>query len=99
MSLAEKIAEIESTIDAILAEESGWPSGYWDPALKTLEARCAVLMMTDAELYEMSGRHMTTSRIGTTAKELMAEVARRSRLTAHERIAEAAARRRLQEAP
>jgi hypothetical protein len=49
-------------------------------------------MMTDA------GRYMTTHRIGTTAREPMAEGARRSRLTAHERIAEAAMRRHLQDA-
>lgn len=97
MSLAARIAEIEATIVAILADESGWPSGYWDPTIKMLEARSAVLMMTDAELHELSGRFMANDRIGTTAKELMAEVARRSRLTAHERMAEAAARQRLQE--
>jgi hypothetical protein len=68
MSLVEKVGEIEGTIDAILAEESGWPSGYWDPAIKTLEARIAVLMMTDEELNEMSGRYMTTDRIGTRAR-------------------------------
>ncbi|MCB1353004.1 MAG: hypothetical protein KDK03_09725 [Rhodobacteraceae bacterium] len=93
MSLAAKIAEIE----AILENESGWPSGYWDPTIKMVEASSAVLMMPDAELHELSGRYMATDRIGTTAKELMAEAARRRRLTAHERMAEAAARRRLRE--
>lgn len=97
MSLAAKVAEIEATIEAILADESGWPSGYWDPKIKMLEARSAVLMMPDSELRELSGRCTDTDRIGTTAKELMAEAARRSRLTAHERMAEAAARRRLRE--
>jgi hypothetical protein len=63
-----------------------------------LATRSAVLMMTDAERHELSGRYMTTHRIGTTAKEPMAEGARRSRLTAHERIAEAAVRRHLQDA-
>jgi hypothetical protein len=38
-------------------------------------------MMTDAELHQMSGHYMTTDGIGTAAKELMAEVARRGRLT------------------
>jgi hypothetical protein len=97
MSLEEKVAEIEGTIDGILAGESGWPSGYWEPTIKTLEARIAVLMMSDEELNEMSRDYMTTDRIGTTAKELMAEGARRSWLTAHELIAEAAARGLLQE--
>jgi hypothetical protein len=55
-------------------------------------------MMTDAELHQMSGHYMTTDGIETAARELMAEVGRRSRLTAHERMAEAVARRRLQEA-
>lgn len=54
-------------------------------------------MIPDFELQELSGRYVTTSRIGTTAKELMAEVARRIRRAAHERMAEAAARPRLQE--
>jgi hypothetical protein len=55
-------------------------------------------MMTDAELHQMSGHYMTPERIGTTANELMAEVARRSRLIAHDRLSEATARRRLHKA-
>lgn len=53
-------------------------------------------MMADAELHKLAGHYMTARRI--VAKVLMAEVAHRMRLTAHERMAEAAARRRLQEA-
>jgi hypothetical protein len=53
--------------------------------------------MSAAELHQMSGRCMTTDGTETAADELMAEDARRSRLTEHERMAEATARRRLQE--
>jgi hypothetical protein len=94
MKIEERVAEIQATITAILEDESGWPSGYWDPTIKMLEARAAVLMVTDAELRELSNNYKAEDRIGTTAKELMAEVARRSRLTAHERMAEAVARER-----
>ena len=62
-------AEIEVTIGAILADESGSPTGYWDPTIKMPEARSAVLTMTDTELHELSGRYMAADRIGTTAKE------------------------------
>jgi hypothetical protein len=95
---SEIIVEGTATIEVILADASGWPSGSWDPTIKMLKAKIAVLMMTDAELRELSGRYMITDRMGTSIKELMTEDARRSRLNAHERLAEAKARQRLQEA-
>ena len=93
MTIAERVAEIEATIAAILAGKSGWPPGLWDPAIKRLEALARATMMTDEELAGLS-EHYQDARgmLGPTGVALLIETARRSTLTAHQRIAEAAER-------
>lgn len=96
MTLAERIAEIEAMIAAILAGKSGWPDGLWDPALKRLEAGAEALTMTDAELAEFSAQYQTVEgMLGPNGTALLVEAARRGTLTAHQRIAEAAERARM----
>jgi hypothetical protein len=97
MMLNERIAELEAIISAILAGATGWPSGLWDSPLKRVEATVEALLMTDVELAEFSSRYQDAQGmlLGPTGASLLIEIARRSTLTAHQRIAEAAERRRM----
>ena len=98
MTLAERIAEIEATIAAILADASGWPPGLWDPAVKRIEATAEMLMMTDEEVTGLSAVCQTgRDSLGPTSGAILIEIARRSTLSAHQRIAETAERRSLRE--
>ena len=98
MTLAERIAEIEATIAAIIDGKSGWPQGLWDPALRRLEACAEALTMTDGELEEFSAPYQTLDgMLGPTGGSLLIEIARRRTLTAHQRVEEAVERARIRE--
>lgn len=94
MIIADRVDDLEQTLDALLAGASGWPYGLIDVAVKRLETSIEVLWMTDRELQEMSEKYQEIARqtLGPTSAALMIEVARRSTLTAHQRVAEAAER-------
>jgi hypothetical protein len=100
MTIAERVAELERMMAAILAGGSGWPSGLWDPVLKRLEATAEALQMADEELSELSAMYQAQllprhGIVGPTSQALMTELARRATLSAHQRVAEAAQRERL----
>ena len=97
MTLADRVAELEAIIAAILAGATGWPIGLWDSPLKRVEAAIDALLMTDEELTEMAPRYHDAHGmpLGPTGAALLIEVARRSTLTAHARISEATERGRI----
>jgi hypothetical protein len=97
MTLEERIAEAEETVAALFAGASGWPPGLIEPAFKRLEAMIDLLHATDDELADLSTQYqqLTDRLVGTTAAAIMIELARRSRLSGHQKIAEAAARARM----
>jgi hypothetical protein len=96
MTLAERDAELESTLAALLAGASGWPAGMIDPGVKRLEAQIEALSATDEELRQLSGQYqsLASRHVGTTSAAIMIEIARRATLSGHQRVAEAAERRR-----
>jgi hypothetical protein len=96
MTITERVADMERTLDALLSGGSGWPPGLIDIAVKRLETSIEVLQMSEQELAEMSTRYQEIANrtLGPTSAALMIEVARRSTLTGHERMAEAAERAR-----
>jgi len=97
MMISERVAKLERTLEAVLAGESGWPPGLTDVAVKRLEASIDALLMTDDELRNTSGhyREQALRGVGSTSAALMIELARRSTLSAHQRMAEAVPRRRV----
>lgn len=99
MTVAERVAELERTLAALIAGGSGWPDGLIDPAVKRLEAQIEVLSATDQELHELSAQYQAIApqHLGTTSAAIVCELARRSTLSSHERMAEAAARARMRE--
>lgn len=98
MTITERVADMERTLDALLSGASGWPPGLIDIAVKRLETSIEVLQMSEQELAEMSASYqeLASATLGPTSSALMIEVARRSTLSAPERMAEAAERARQQ---
>jgi hypothetical protein len=99
MSVADRVAELEQTLAALIAGASGWPIGLIDVGVKRLETGIEVLQMTDEELREMSEEYqeLAPHSVGPTSAAIMIELARRSTLTGHQRMAEAAERGRMRE--
>lgn len=99
MTVAERVAELERTLAALIAGGSGWPDGLIDVGVKRLESQIEMLSATDDELQELSEQYQALAirGSGTTSAAIMIELARRSTLTGHQRMAEAAERARMRE--
>lgn len=97
ISLADRVAEAERTMAALLAGDSGWPDGLIDAAVKRLETQIEMPQLSDAALLDLSTRYQAIAphSLSTTGAALMIELARRSTLSAHERMAEAVERERV----
>ena len=91
VTIADRANDLQRTMEALLSGGSGWPHGVIDVARKRLEASIEVLWMSDRELAELSAEYqaLLDRPIGPTSVALMIEIARRSTLSGHERMAEA----------
>lgn len=97
MTLGDREAELERTLAALIAGGSGWPDGLIDVGVKRLESQIEMLAASDDELRELSEEYQAIApqHLGTISAAIMCELARRSTLTGHERMAEAAERARM----
>lgn len=95
-TIAGRVADLERTLNALLSGASGWPDGLIDIGVKRLETSIEALQMSDQELAELSASYqeIADKTLGPTSSALMIEAARRSTLTAYQRMAEAAERAR-----
>ncbi len=91
VTIAERADDLQRTMEALLAGRSAWPYGVIDVARKRLEVAIDVLWMSDKELGELSAEYqaLLDRPLGPTSVALMIEIARRSTLSGHERMAEA----------
>jgi hypothetical protein len=91
VTIAVRADNLQRTMEALLAGGSGWPYGVIDVARKRLEVAIDVLWMSDKELAELSAEYqaLLDRPLGPTSVALMIEIARRSTLSGHERMAEA----------
>lgn len=94
MTIVERVTEIERTLEALIRGGSGWPDGLIDIAVKRLEAQIDTLSASDQELRDLSAQYqvIASKHLGTTSAAIMIEIARRSTLSGHERMAEASSR-------
>lgn len=101
MTISERTDDLQRTMEALLAGGSGWPYGVIDVARKRIEASIEVLWMSDRELAELSAEYqaLLDRPIGPTSVALMIEIARRSTLSGHERMAEAVERAAIDSPP
>ena len=92
VTIADRANDLQRTMEALLSGGSGWPHGVIDVARKRLESvhrRIVDVRQGNSPSCRRKYQALLDRPIGPTSVALMIEIARRSTLSGHERMAEA----------